>query len=165
MNHLQVCFLLRENQVAEYGSRLIALMERIERAGLDGVVVGDHVSFNGGQGTDGLIQAAALLAAHDRLIVKTGIYLLPLRHPVPVARQLATISQIAPGRLVFGIGVGGEDPHEYEVCEVPHKERGARADEALELLRRLLAGDPVTHHGRFFNVVDAEIFPPCPTCA
>jgi len=162
MNAIQVCFLLRESQVAEFGNRMAALMKRIERAGLDGVVVGDHVSFNGGQGTDGLIQAAALLAAHDRLTVKTGIYLLPLRHPVAIARQLATISQIAPGRLVFGVGVGGEDPHEYEVCEVPHKERGARADEGLTLLKRLLAGGPVTHHGRFFNVEEAEIVPAVP---
>jgi alkanesulfonate monooxygenase SsuD/methylene tetrahydromethanopterin reductase-like flavin-dependent oxidoreductase (luciferase family) len=134
----------------------------VEGAGLDGVVVGDHVSFHGGSGADGLIQAAALLAAHDRLAVETGVYLLPLRHPVTVARQLATIHQQAPGRLVFGVGVGGEDPHEYEVCEVDHSRRGARADEALALLRELLTGRPVNHAGRFFHLREAVIAPAVP---
>jgi alkanesulfonate monooxygenase SsuD/methylene tetrahydromethanopterin reductase-like flavin-dependent oxidoreductase (luciferase family) len=150
---------LREEQIADQGGRLGAVLGRVESAGLDGVVVGDHVSFIGGSGTDGLIIAAALLAASERLIVRTGIYLLPLRHPVLVARQLVTISQLAPGRLVFGVGVGGEDPHEYRVCEVDPHQRGARADEALPLLRELLAGRPVTHHGRFFRLDRAQVAP------
>lgn len=162
MNGVSVSFLLHPQDLGEYAGRLPRLMDRIERAGLDGVVVGDHVSFHGGSGADGLIQAAALLAAHERLAVKVGIYLLPLRHPVLVARQLATIAQLAPSRLVFGVGVGGEDPHEFEVCEVDPRERGARADEALPLIRELLTGLPVTHRGRFFTLSEAVIAPPAP---
>jgi alkanesulfonate monooxygenase SsuD/methylene tetrahydromethanopterin reductase-like flavin-dependent oxidoreductase (luciferase family) len=150
---------LREEQIADYGRRLGAVLARVEAAGLDGVGVGDHVSFHRGTGTDGLISAAAMLAASERLIVRTGIYLLPLRHPVLVARQLVTISQLAPGRLVFGVGVGGEDRHEYRVCEVDPRQRGARADEALPLLRELLTGHPVTHHGRFFQLDRAQVAP------
>jgi alkanesulfonate monooxygenase SsuD/methylene tetrahydromethanopterin reductase-like flavin-dependent oxidoreductase (luciferase family) len=159
---VEVSFVLREQHLAEYGNRLPALMRLMERAGLDGVVVGDHVSFLGGTGVDGLIQAAALLAAHERLTVETGIYLLPLRHPVLVARQLATIAQLAPSRFVFGVGVGGEDRHEYAVCGLDPRERGARADEALELIRRLLSGRPVSHRGRFFDVSEAVIAPAVP---
>ncbi len=159
---VSVSFLLHPHDLEEHAGRLPNLMERIAQAGLDGVVTGDHVSFHGGSGGDGLIQAAALLAAHDRLLVKTGIYLLPLRHPVLVARQLATIAQLAPGRLVFGVGVGGEDPHEFEVCEVDPRERGARTDEALPLLRQLLSGRPVTHRGRFYDVSEAVIAPAVP---
>jgi alkanesulfonate monooxygenase SsuD/methylene tetrahydromethanopterin reductase-like flavin-dependent oxidoreductase (luciferase family) len=162
VQEISVSFLLHPHDLAQYANRLPRLMNQIGEAGLDGVVVGDHVSFHGGTGADGLIQAAALLAADERLVVKTGIYLLPLRHPVLVARQLATIAQLAPSRLVFGVGVGGEDPHEFDVCEVDPRERGARTDEALPLIRKLLSGDSVTHHGRFYNLSEAVIAPAAP---
>jgi alkanesulfonate monooxygenase SsuD/methylene tetrahydromethanopterin reductase-like flavin-dependent oxidoreductase (luciferase family) len=161
-NAVSVSFHLREEQIAECGGHLREVLKRVEAVGLDAVGVGDHVSFIGGTGTDGLITAAALLAANERLTVRTGVYLLPLRHPVLVARQLVTISQMAPGRLVFGVGVGGEDRHEYAVCEIDPHRRGARADEALPLLRKLLTGRPVTHRGRFFNVEAAQVAPGAP---
>lgn len=162
MSRVAVSFHLREEQVAESGGRLREVLARIEAAGLDGVGTGDHVSFGGGTGIDGLVAAAALVAASDRLTVRTGVYLLPLRHPVLVARQLNTIDQVAPGRLVFGVGVGGEDPHEYAVSGVDPSHRGARADEALSLLRELLTGRPVTHHGRFFDLDGAQVAPGVP---
>jgi len=57
--------------------------------GVDHVCTGDHVSFFVGSGSDGLITATSILAAQPDLPVYVGLYLLPLRHPVPVARQLA----------------------------------------------------------------------------
>src|SRR5262245_33770924 len=101
-------------------------LARVADAGVDHLCVGDHVSFFVGAGSDGLIDATSLLAAQDRLPVYVALYLLPLRHPVPVARQLATIAQRAPGRLTVGVGVGGEDPHEIELCGVDPKTRGRR---------------------------------------
>src|SRR5215207_10991391 len=86
----------------------------IADAGLDHVGVGDHVSFFVGAGHDALVGAASFLSLQDELPVYIGVYLLPLRHPVPVARQLGTIAELAPGRLTLGVGVGGEDPHEIE---------------------------------------------------
>lgn len=128
-------------------------------AGIDHVFVADHVSFRDGEGMDGLVRAASLLALHDDLAVFVGVYLLALRHPVLVARQLATIAEEAPGRLTLGVGIGGEDRHEYEVVEVEPATRGSRTDEALDLLRRLLTGEPVDHHGHHFNVDAARILP------
>ena len=107
----------------------------------------DHVSFHDGSGTDGLIEIAALSQLQPDLGVMVSVYLLPLRHPVPVARQLATLSTIAPGRVMLGIGVGGEDRHEIEICGVDPATRGRRTDESLEILRRLMAGDEVTLDG------------------
>jgi alkanesulfonate monooxygenase SsuD/methylene tetrahydromethanopterin reductase-like flavin-dependent oxidoreductase (luciferase family) len=127
-------------------------------AGLDHVVTADHVSFRVGAGRDGLIDAAGLLASGD-LPVYVGLYLLALRHPVLVARQLSTLAQSAPGRLVLGVGVGGEDRHEVEVCGVDPRTRGRRMDECLSVLRALLAGDPVTHRGRFFDLDEALVLP------
>jgi alkanesulfonate monooxygenase SsuD/methylene tetrahydromethanopterin reductase-like flavin-dependent oxidoreductase (luciferase family) len=126
---------------------------------LDHTFVADHVSFHGGFGMDGLIQAATLLALEPTLGVQVGVYLLGLRHPVPVARQIATLCESAPGRLVLGVGVGGEDRHEVEVCGVDPSTRGRRTTESLALLRRLLTGEPVTHHGRFFDVDECVILP------
>ena len=137
------------------------MAERAVAAGLDHLTVGDHVSFADGHGADGLIQAAALLAAHSRVSVQTGVYLLSLRHPAVVARQLATIAQLAPGRFTFGIGVGGDDPTELRFCGIDPRERGARTTEALRCVRQLMSGDDVDFRGRFFELQGA--IRPAPT--
>jgi alkanesulfonate monooxygenase SsuD/methylene tetrahydromethanopterin reductase-like flavin-dependent oxidoreductase (luciferase family) len=131
-------------------------------AGLDHVCVGDHVSFGGGAGFDGLLQAAVLAALHPSLPVYTGVYLLPLRHPVLVARQIADLGQLAPGRLIFGVGVGGEDRHEVAVCGVDPATRGRRMNESLTALRALLTGQPASCYGEFFGFEDAVIAPAPP---
>jgi alkanesulfonate monooxygenase SsuD/methylene tetrahydromethanopterin reductase-like flavin-dependent oxidoreductase (luciferase family) len=138
---------------------LQATLARAAGAGVDHLCVGDHVSFFVGAGSDGLITAASMLAAQPELPVYAGLYLLPLRHPVLVARQLATIGQLAPGRLTFGVGIGGEDRHEIEICGVDPKTRGRRMDECLQILRRLADGTPVTFDGEFFSLQDALIVP------
>ena len=132
-------------------------------AGIDYVCCGDHVSFFGGSGFDGLLQATALAMLHPTLPVHVGVYLLPLRHPVLVARQLADFARIAPGRLVFGVGVGGEDRHEISVCGVEPATRGERMNECLAVLRRLMAGTAVSFHGVFFDLDEAVIAPAPPT--
>ena len=136
-----------------------ARLAQAASAGIDHVCCGDHVSFVAGLGFDGLVQATALAMLHPTLPVHTGVYLLPLRHPVLVARQLADLAQLAPGRLVFGVGIGGEDRHEIESCGVNPATRGDRMDECLEVVRALLAGGPVTHDGWFFNLDDVVISP------
>jgi alkanesulfonate monooxygenase SsuD/methylene tetrahydromethanopterin reductase-like flavin-dependent oxidoreductase (luciferase family) len=131
----------------------------VHDAGIDHVCVGDHVSFFVGAGLDGLLQATTLALLHPTLPVMTGVYLLPLRHPVLVARQLSDLSQFAPGRLVFGVGIGGEDRHEVEICGVDPATRGRRMEECLIILRQLLTGKPTTFHGEFFDLDDALIVP------
>jgi len=131
----------------------------IAAAGLDHVVCGDHVSFIVGTGFDGLIGATHELATEPSLRAFVAVYLLPLRHPVLVARQLSSVSERYPGRLTFGVGVGGEDPHEFEICGIDPRSRGRRMDESLGVLRALLAGEPVTHHGEFFDLDEALIRP------
>jgi alkanesulfonate monooxygenase SsuD/methylene tetrahydromethanopterin reductase-like flavin-dependent oxidoreductase (luciferase family) len=132
---------------------------RVAEAGIDHVCCGDHVSFVAGAGFDGLIQATALAMLHPALPVYSGVYLLPLRHPVLVARQLADIGRLAPGRLIFGVGVGGEDRHEVSVCGVDPATRGMRMNECLSVVRQLLIGTPVTFHGTFFDLDEAVITP------
>jgi len=123
------------------------------------VAVGDHVSFYSGMGSDGLLAASAVLAISDRLAANTAVYLLPLRHPVVTARQLADLAALAPGRFLFGVGIGGEDPHEVEVCGVDPKTRGRRMDDCLRIVRALLSGEPVDFRSEFFTLDQARIAP------
>ncbi len=136
-----------------------AALDAVAGAGLDHLVVHDHVSFRVGTGFDGLLRATALAMLHPTLPVRIGVYLLALRHPMPVARQLAELSAMAPGRIVFGVGIGGEDRREVENCGVDPATRGARTDEALGVVRRLLTGEAVTHEGRHFRLDGASIRP------
>lgn len=161
MNTLRVGFRPPRTLFAE-PARLAALVRAAEEGNLDRLVVGDHVGFQGGQGFDGLVQATVLAALSTHITVGTAVYLLPLRHPVPVARQVASLAEFAPGRVEFGVGIGGEDPAEYRMCGVDPRVRGARADEALAIVRPLLAGEAITFHGRHFDVEDV-IFRPAPT--
>lgn len=135
------------------------IMGLLAAAGLDGVLQADHVSFRNGSGTDAIVMMAGLSGAHPTLGLHIGVFLLPLRHPVTVARSLATLAQLAPGRVVFGVGIGGEDRHEVEVCGVDPRSRGRRCDASLEILRALLAGESVTHHDEFFDVDECRIVP------
>lgn len=136
-----------------------AVLARIVGADIDHVCVGDHVSFFVGAGSDALINATTLLTHYAELPCYVGLYLLPLRHPVLVARQLASIAELAPGRLTLGVGIGGEDPHELEICGVDPRTRGRRMDECLQILRGLSAGAPVSFDGEFFSLRDALIVP------
>jgi alkanesulfonate monooxygenase SsuD/methylene tetrahydromethanopterin reductase-like flavin-dependent oxidoreductase (luciferase family) len=135
------------------------LMGAMAAAGLDGVVQADHVSFRDGSGVEAIVMMAGLSGLQPTLGLFIGVYLLPLRHPVPVARSLATLAQLAPGRVELGVGIGGEDRHEVEVCGVDPRTRGRRCDESLDIVRRLLAGEEVTHHGEFFDVDACRIRP------
>ena len=149
---VRVGIVLREQDLSDWSGRLAELAERAVAGGIDHLTVGDHVSFANGHGADGLIQATALLSAHPSLSVQTGVYLVGLRHPAIVARQLATIALLAPGRFTLGVGVGGDDPRELELCGIDPRERGARTTEALRCVRLFMKGDEVDFRGRFFDL-------------
>jgi alkanesulfonate monooxygenase SsuD/methylene tetrahydromethanopterin reductase-like flavin-dependent oxidoreductase (luciferase family) len=159
---IRVGIVLREQDLSAWAGRLPELAERAVAAGIDHLTVGDHVSFADGHGADGLIQAAALLSTHPTVAVQTGVYLISLRHPAIVARELATIGQLAPGRFTFGVGVGGDDPRELELCGINPRERGARTSEALRCVRALMTGEEVDLDGRFFKLHGAIRPAPAP---
>src|SRR5437899_10238449 len=138
---------------------LQAFGRAVDDSTIDVVWVGDHVSFRGGRGQDGLLTAMALAAVTERVTIQTAVYLLPLRHPLVVARQVAGIAELAPGRFTFGVGVGGDDPDEVRNCGVDPATRGRRTDESLDLVRRLLAAEVVDHHGDAFELAAASIVP------
>ena len=135
------------------------LIQHALDGGINHLFMADHVSFHGGAGKDGLIEVAALSQLHPELALMVSIYLLPLRHPMTVARQLATLHEIAPGRVTFGVGIGGEDRHEIEVCGVDPSTRGRRMNESMDILRRLMTGKAINYSGEFFQLDNARIKP------
>ena len=125
------------------------LVGLVDAGGYDSLWCGDHISFPASI-LDPLLQLAQAAVVSRRLTFGTAVYLLPLRHPVPVAKQVSSLDHLTEGRFIFGVGVGGEFPKEYEACGVPREERGARLSEAIGILRKLWTGAPVTHDGGLY---------------
>src|SRR5262249_45327419 len=136
------------------------LVELVDRCGYHSLWCGDHISFPAPI-LDPLLQLAQAAVVSRRLLFGTSVYLLPLRHPVPVAKQVATLDHLTQGRFIFGVGVGGEFPKEYAACGVPIGERGARLAEGIELVAKLLHGAPIDHQGRYYAAfTDVPMQPP-----
>jgi probable F420-dependent oxidoreductase len=138
---------------------LVALVERVDQCGFDSLWVGDHIAF-AIPILDPLLQLAQAAVVSRRLQLGTNVYLLPLRHAGPVAKQVSTLDHLCEGRLIFGVGVGGEFPREYALAGVPINERGARLSEAIQVLRKLWSGELVSNEGRFYPFPELRMQPP-----
>ena len=106
-----------------------------------------------------MVSLARLSAVTERVQIGTSILLLPLYPPAIVAKQIADMDRATNGRIILGIGVGGEYPQEFRACGVPVKERGRRTDEIIPLLRRLWTAEDVTHDGPYYPMEDVKIHP------
>ena len=130
----------------------------VERAGFDSVWTGDHVSFH-----SPLYESLTLLASYaaitTRIKLGTGVYLLALRPPAIAAKITATVDVLSNGRLIFGVGVGGENPKEFELTGSPHTERGARVSEGIDVVRALWRDTPASFDGRFTKFSGVSIDP------
>lgn len=129
-----------------------------ESAGYDGVAAGEHLFFHGPV-TNGLVTLAAAAGATTRIRLLSSLTLLPLYPAALAAKLVTTLDQVSGGRFDLGVGVGGEFPPEFEAAGVDVRQRGARADEALDLFRALWAGGPVDFPGRFTTVPGLELRP------
>ena len=135
------------------------IVQQVEQSEIDHLFIADHISFHTGLGMDGIVNAATLAAMSPKTTIFIGVYLLALRHPVPVARQLSSLSQSAPGRIILGVGIGGEDRHEMEICGVDPARRGKQTNHSMEALSGLMTGEPFSYDCEFFNFTDALIKP------
>lgn len=142
-----------------------------EELGFDRIAAGEHIQDGNPPRPTllGLPLMAAAAGATRRIRVMTGIVILPLYHPVLLAKMVATVDGISKGRLDFGIGISGqrETRIEYDILGVPVNTRGRRANEMIPVLRRLWTEEHVTHQGEFFTFEDATLLPrpvqkPCP---
>lgn len=158
-------------------SQWTVLARVAEETGFDSVVISDHLIYPGELETpypytrsgqprwqaetpwpDPLIAVAALAGATTRLRFITSVYLLPLRHPVVAAKQIATAEIFSGSRLTLGIGVGWMR-EEFDLLGQPFSGRGRRMVEAVEVLRKLWAGGMVEHRGEFFEIPRLQVSP------
>ena len=138
--------------------RYRAVAELAEGLGYDSLWAGEHLSFVNPI-LDLGVALAAFAAVTRRITLGAGVVLLPLRHPSLVAKQAASLDYLSGGRLVLGLGVGGEGAGDFEAAGVPASERGARADEGLAALRVLLRDRPASFAGRFYRFENVTIEP------
>ncbi len=133
-----------------------AAVDALEAAGVDSLWLPEMVY---GSLVDPFIGMAHALARTSRLKVGTGVAVLPGRHPVLVAKQLASLAGLAPRRVLPVFGLKPARPGELAAFPVPPGRRAAVFDEALTLLRLLLSEESVTFQGDFFAVESAGVGP------
>ncbi|WP_328478037.1 TIGR03619 family F420-dependent LLM class oxidoreductase [Actinoplanes sp. NBC_00393] len=107
---------------------------------------------------DPMVAAAAMGAVTSRIRFYTQVLKLDPRNPVLLARQVGSVANLTGNR--FGLGVGlGWSPEESYWCGTPFKDRGARADEAIDVLRLILGGGMVSYHGKHFSFEKLQMSP------
>jgi probable F420-dependent oxidoreductase len=136
-------------------SELPTIVDQLEAVGVDSIWFSELIYS---PQVDPFVGMTHALARTTRLKAGTGVAILPGRHPVLVAKQLASLAALAPGRVLPVFGLRSANPAERSLFPVPG-DRGAVFDEAMPLLRALLEQPSVTFAGRFYTVTCARISP------
>jgi probable F420-dependent oxidoreductase len=148
----------RTATLAEMG----AYLRRAEDLGFDCAVTIDHLLLTPPAYACTWLEPVSLLSALAGVTrtIKLGtmVLVLPLRNPVSFAKEWATLDVLSGGRSILGIGVGWHE-EEFALMGVPHRERGRRTEECLEIIRALWAGDRVSYEGRYYRFRDLTIDP------
>jgi probable F420-dependent oxidoreductase len=134
-----------------------AAVDQLEQAGVDSLWLPETVCSPLVEPFTGI---AFALARTRRLKAGSGISVLPGRHPVLVAKQLASLAGLAPGRVLPVFGLAPSNPAERPLFPVPERQRAAVFDESLELMRLLLTAERVSFDGQFFTVTDVTVGTP-----
>ncbi|MDG2303216.1 MAG: TIGR03619 family F420-dependent LLM class oxidoreductase [Candidatus Binatia bacterium] len=155
--------------------RLRDVAQAADRLGYDIVWTAEHVIFPRSVETpypygdsfpydinDPVLDPVATLswvaAATTHVRLGSAVLVLPYHHPVTLAKSLATLDVLSGGRVLLGVA-GGWLREEFELLGVPFKERGARTDEAIDLMKHLWTTETADFEGRFHQVRDAAFFP------
>lgn len=135
---------------------LAAVVDHLESSGVDSLWFSELVYS---PAVDPMVGMAYALSRTTRLKVGTSVAVLPGRHPVLVAKQLASLAALAPKRVLPVFGLRSAIPSEREVFVVPEGERAAVFDESLRVLRAVLVDESANFDGRFFTVTAAAVAP------
>ncbi|MBI4934058.1 MAG: LLM class flavin-dependent oxidoreductase [Actinobacteria bacterium] len=143
---------------------LISMTRAAEAVGFDSVWLGDHLLYDLPDGTargpwEVYTSLAALAAVTERVQLGSLVSSLGFHDPAMIAKMAATIDAVSDGRLVLGVGSGWNE-REYRAFGLPFDHRVDRFEEAFHVLRRLLAGEMVTHSGTYYAVDRCVIDPP-----
>ncbi len=146
--------------------KMIRIAQLAELEGFDSIWLGGHPFLSKKQSRipSGIsmldpVVALSFLAAQTRTIrLATGILLLPQFNPMIVAKEFASLDVLSNGRLILGVGVGWSE-HEYQVLDLPYRNRGKRADEYLEVIKEVWTKDDPTFKGDYVSFEDIQSFP------
>jgi probable F420-dependent oxidoreductase len=138
--------------------RYRAVAELAEELGFDSIWAGEHLSFHNPI-LDLGVALSAFAAWTRHITLGAGVVLLPLRHPGIVAKQMTSLDYLSGGRLVLGVGVGGEGEKDFEAAGVPRGERGRRADDGIRALRALFGPSPASYSGSVYAFDGLELAP------
>ncbi|WP_158925471.1 TIGR03619 family F420-dependent LLM class oxidoreductase, partial [Acidisphaera sp. S103] len=126
-----------------------------EELGFDDVWVSEHIIVpkDGGYPPspnfwDPVLTLTWAAAATTKVRLGTSVLVLPMRHPLPLAKELATLQNLSGGRLILGAGVGWLEA-EFDALGVPFKERGRRMDEGIAMMRAVWSQDPVSFDSKW----------------
>jgi len=134
------------------------LSQQIEGLGYDILGCGEHVSFYGDT-ANGLVSLSVAAGATKTVRLMSTITLVPLYPAALLAKMGAALDVASGGRFSLGVGVGGEFANEFSACGVPVNERGARTDDALEVITRTWTATDVTYDGRFTKLENFSLKP------
>jgi probable F420-dependent oxidoreductase len=151
-----------EGDGAERARGIKEFARTVEDLGFDSLFVTDHLiaakRFYSVSFLEPLQALAVAAGATSRVRLGTSILIMPLRHPVMLTKELATLQFLSENRLILGAGVGWNE-FEYAALGVKKSDRGRRTDEMLDIMIPLLEGETVTYHGEFYSVDDLYIEP------
>jgi probable F420-dependent oxidoreductase len=134
------------------------LARQIEDLGFDIIGCGEHVTFYG-DSANGLVSLSVAAGATEHVRLMSTITLVPLYPPALLAKMGAALDVASGGRFTLGVGVGGENPKEFEACGIPVKQRGSRTDDALEVITRTWTDTDVTYEGRYTKLENFSLKP------
>lgn len=141
-----------------------SLAAEAEERGWHGVFVWDQILWREPitQVADPWITLAAIAAATEEILLGPMVTPLPRRRPAKVARETATLDRLSRGRLILGVGIGGDQfAGEFSKTgeEVDDRLRGEMLDESLEILRAAWSGETVNHRGKHYLIDDVQFLP------
>ena len=139
-------------------SGIAEFAQRVESLGYDVLGCGEHVMFHTPVANT-FISLSVAAGATQRLRLLSSIVLLPLYPAALAAKMGAALDVASNGRYMFGVGIGGEFPKEFEACGVPVNQRGARTNEALDVITKLWTQENVSYQGRFTTLNEVTIAP------
>jgi probable F420-dependent oxidoreductase len=146
----------------DHSARLKHWIMRSEELGFDSIWVTDHLlrakNMYARTWLEPLTSLAFAASITEKPLLGPGVLLMPLRNPVLLAKEIASIQRLSNGRFVLGAGTGWY-PKEFESVGTKKSERGRRTDEGLEIVRRLLSGEVVTYNGEFYKLDEVQIEP------
>jgi probable F420-dependent oxidoreductase len=151
-----------EGDGAERARGIKAFAREVEDLGFDSLFITDHLlaakRFYSVSFLEPLSALAVAAGVTERVRLGTSILIMPLRNPVMLAKELATLQFLSENRMILGAGVGWNEK-EYAALGVQKSERGKRTDEMLDILVPLLEGETITYHGRYYQVDDLFLEP------